>query len=194
MRILVAEDSSTFRLILGGLFKSLGHEVVFAETGTQAWKIYEREYFPVLVTDWHMPQMDGMVLTRLVRTKQHARYTYIILLTGHGGEENYLEAIRSGADDFLVKPPDVKLLGARLQVAERIVGLQNHTKQLEELLSVCSYCKDVREGSNWVAIEKYVSQRTGAKSSHGVCPKCWDSKVKPELEQLQNYIAEPEKS
>lgn len=194
MKILVAEDSSTFRMILGGLFKTLGHEVVFATTGAEAWKLYEREYFPVLVTDWHMPQMDGMVLTRLVRMKQHARYTYIILLTGHGGDDNYHEAIRAGVDDFLVKPPDVRLLAARLQVAERIVGLQNHARQLEELLSVCSYCKDVREGKEWVAIEKYVTQRTGAKSSHGICPKCWESKVRPELELLEIYISEPPKS
>ena len=79
-------------------------------------------------------------------------------------------------------------------MAERIVGLQNHARQLEELLSVCSYCKDVREGKEWVAIEKYVTQRTGAKSSPGICPKCWEAKVKPELEQLQIYIADPPNS
>jgi CheY-like chemotaxis protein len=181
MKILVAEDSSTFRLILGGLFQKLNHEVVFAETGRQAWHRYEQEYFPVVVTDWHMPELDGMSLTRLIRARPHDRYTYIILVTGHGGEENYQEGIRAGVDDFLEKAANMNLLSARLLVAQRIVGVQNHLRQLEEFLSVCSYCKNVRQGEEWVAMEQFVRQRTGAQSSHGICPRCWADRVQPEL-------------
>jgi CheY-like chemotaxis protein len=184
VQILIAEDSSTFRLILSQLVKPLGHQVVLTETGQQAWTRFQREYFPVIITDWHMPEMDGMLLTRLVRAQPHSQYTYVILLTAHGGEDNYQEGIRAGVDDFLVKPPDAKLLAARLMVAERIVGVQNHVRQLEDLLSVCSYCKDVREEDRWIPIERYVARHTGLKSSHGVCPKCWEGRVKPELQKL----------
>jgi CheY-like chemotaxis protein len=184
VQILIAEDSSTFRLILRELVKSLGHQAVLAETGQQAWTRFRSEYFPVIITDWHMPEMDGMLLTRLVRAQPHGKYTYVILLTAHGGEDNYQEGIRAGVDDFLVKPPDAKLLAARLLVAERIVGVQNHVRQLEELLAVCSYCKDVREDDQWIPIERYVARRVGAKSSHGICPKCWEGQVKPELRKL----------
>jgi CheY-like chemotaxis protein len=190
VQILIAEDSSTFRLILKGLVKQLGHQAVFAETGQQAWTRFRQEYFPVIITDWHMPEMDGMLLTRLVRAQPHSKYTYVILLTAHGGEDNYQEGIKAGADDFLVKPPDAKLLAARLMVAERIVGVQNHVRQLEELLAVCSYCKDVRDEDRWIPIEGYVARHVGAKSSHGVCPKCWEGRVKPELQKLGIDVSE----
>jgi CheY-like chemotaxis protein len=184
VQILIAEDSSTFRLILRELVKPLGHQVVLAENGQQAWDRFQREYFPVIITDWHMPEMDGMLLTRMVRAKPHGKYTYVILLTAHGGEDNYQEGIRAGVDDFLVKPPDAKLLAARLLVAERIVGVQNHVRQLEELLSVCAYCKDVQDGGHWIPIERYVARHVGTKSSHGICPKCWEGRVKPEMQQF----------
>ena len=191
MKILVAEDSSTFRLILGELFKKLEYKVVFAKTGREAWNIFQAEYFPVLVTDWHMPEMDGMVLTRLIRANPHEKYTYIILLTAHGGSDNYHEGIKAGADDFLEKPPDLSLLAARLLVAQRIVGVQNHLKRLEDLLSICSYCKDVRKGDQWVPIEQHVHEHTGTKSSHGVCPKCFETRVKPEMEKLGLKLSKP---
>lgn len=185
MKILVAEDNATFRLILGGLLRKLGHEVVAVGTGLEALAELRREYFPVLITDWQMPEMDGMALTRLVRANPRDKYTYVVLLTAHGGDENYLEGIKAGADDFLVKPPDEKHLAARLLVAERVVGVQDHVKRLEALMAVCSYCKNVREeGNRWVAIERYVAKRMGIRSSHGICPECWTTRVKPELERL----------
>jgi CheY-like chemotaxis protein len=184
MKILVAEDNATFRLIFGGLLKKLGHEVTAVESGLQAWNAFQREYFPVLITDWQMPEMDGMVLTVLVRAKPHDKYTYVIMLASKGGKESYLEAMKSGADDFIAKPPDEEQLAARLLVAERIVGVQNHVKRLEEVMSVCSYCKNVRERNQWVGMEQYVASHLGTNPSHTICPTCYATKVKPDLDRL----------
>ena len=63
-----------------------------------------------------------------VRAKPHEKYTYLIMLASKGGKESYLEAIQAGADDFIAKPPDEEQLAARLLVAERIVGVQNHVQ------------------------------------------------------------------
>ena len=68
--------------------------------------------------------------------------------------------------------------------AGRIVAMQNHVKQLEVIMSVCSYCKNIREGGEWIRMEDYVAVHTGTGSSHGICPHCWDTKVLPELEHL----------
>jgi sigma-B regulation protein RsbU (phosphoserine phosphatase) len=184
MKILVAEDNATFRLILGGLLKKLGHQVTAVESGLQAWNAFQKEYFPILITDWQMPEMDGTVLTTLVRTKPYDRYSYLIMLTAKGGKESYLAAMKAGVDDFIVKPPDEEQLSARMLVAERIVGVHNHVKQLEAIMSVCSYCKNVREGDRWVAMEQYIALHTGTLSSHGICPNCFETRVRPELEQL----------
>ncbi|MBI4641265.1 MAG: response regulator, partial [Candidatus Tectomicrobia bacterium] len=90
------------------------------------------------------------------------------------------------ADDFITKPFDEDQLAARLRVAERILGLQEEVKQLEGLLPICSYCKKIRDESDtWVQIEHYIATRTDAFFSHGICPECLETRVKPELEQFK---------
>jgi RNase P subunit RPR2 len=72
-------------------------------------------------------------------------------------------------------------------VAERIVGLQDRVKRLEGILPTCMYCKKIRdERSRWVNIEQYISQRTEASFSHGVCPNCYENLVKPELDRVRS--------
>lgn len=185
MKILIAEDDTTFRLLLSGLLKKLGHEIVATEDGLDAWKAYQKEYFPVLITDWRMPRIDGMILTTMVRAKPHEQYTYVIMLASLGGKAVFLEAMGAGVDDFIPKPPDEDELTARLLVAERIVGLQAHVRRLESIMAVCSYCKSVRgEGDVWMDMENYVATQLHTQPSHTVCPRCFQNRVKPDLEQL----------
>ena len=131
MRVLIAEDDTTSRLILQEILTQLGHDVVTAANGQEAWAIFNREHVPLVISDWMMPDLDGIELCRRIRAENRPRYTYIILLTALGGKENYLEAMRAGADDFAGKPLDADQLHARLRVAERILGLQRELVQLE---------------------------------------------------------------
>ena len=185
MKILIADDSATIRLILTGMLKKLGHEVVATSDGLEAWEAFQKEYFPVVIADWQMPRIDGLVLCSMMRLKPMGKYSYLILITSHGAVENYQRGIEAGADDFLAKPFDEGFLAARLLVANRIVCMQNHAKQLEGLMSVCSYCKCVRnDAKQWVTMESYASSQFGVKSTHGICPTCFTTRVKPEMEQL----------
>jgi DNA-binding response OmpR family regulator len=94
--------------------------------------------------------------------------------------------MRAGADDFLSKPYDPDELRARLLVAERIVGLQHRVKHLEGILATCMYCKRIcDEDDQWVHIEQYISQRTEASFSHGVCPACYHKVVKQEFDRIR---------
>ena len=129
--ILIAEDDTTSRLILEEIMTQLGHDVVTAANGQEAWAIFSREHVPLVISDWMMPDLDGIELCRRIRAENRERYTYIILLTALGGKENYLEAMRAGADDFASKPLDADQLHARLRVTERILGLQRELVQLE---------------------------------------------------------------
>src|SRR5262249_51824089 len=129
--ILIAEDDATSRDILAHVLRELGHEVVEAADGHQAWAVFQREHVPLLISDWMMPGVDGLELCRRIRAEARARYTYIVLLTVLGGKENYLEAMEAGTDDFISKPFDVDQLHARLRVAERIVGVQSELRELE---------------------------------------------------------------
>lgn len=123
MKILIAEDDLTTRLVLGATLKKLGHEVTATPDGQQAWDALKNEHFPLLISDWMMPDMDGLELCRLIRARDQSQYTYIILLTALGGKASYLDGMDAGADDFITKPFDEDQLVARLRVADRILAL-----------------------------------------------------------------------
>ncbi len=186
MRILLVEDDLDSREMLQVSLQLDGHEVVPAENGEEGWRAFTEGNFPVVISDWLMPEADGLELCRRIRAKETSRYSYIILLTALQGKSNYLEGMHAGADDFVTKPYDLDQLRARLIVAERIVALQDHVKRLEGILPTCMYCKKIRDDSqHWIGIESYISKRTEATFSHGVCPDCYERVVKPDLDPIR---------
>jgi diguanylate cyclase (GGDEF)-like protein len=123
MKILIAEDDTTSRLLFGATLKKLGHNVTAVEDGRKAWDAWRQDDYPLLISDWMMPNIDGLELCRMVREEHSLQYTYVILLTAMDSKGSYLEGMDAGADDFITKPFDEELLAARLRVAERILGL-----------------------------------------------------------------------
>lgn len=130
MNILIAEDDMTSRLLLSATLRKLGHEVVVAHDGQEAWDAMQEEQFSLLISDWMMPGIDGLELCRRVRAANWGHYSYLILLTALGGKGRYLDGMDAGADDFITKPFDEEQLAARLRVASRILDL--HEKLREE--------------------------------------------------------------
>ncbi|MEJ6731602.1 MAG: response regulator [Opitutaceae bacterium] len=187
MQILAVEDDPVARRVLRQALTKLGHEVVEAEDGEAALDAMARENFRVIVSDWLMPNMDGLEFCRRVRERPAEEYVYFILLTGRlASAENEREAADAGVDDFLSKPLDMNELWMRLRVAERILKFATQVRMLEAFLPICSYCKKVREDSNyWTQIESYINTRTGTDFSHSVCPDCYERVVVPELEKLK---------
>ncbi len=123
MKILIAEDDTTSRLTLAATLRKFGHDVTAVATGQAALQAWEREVFPLLVSDWMMPELNGLDLCRAVRNGNRQHYTYVILLTALSGKSNQIDGMDSGADDFISKPFDEDLLLTRLRVAERILEL-----------------------------------------------------------------------
>tara|TARA_B110000483_G_scaffold88474_1_gene109118 strand:+ start:151 stop:741 length:591 start_codon:yes stop_codon:yes gene_type:complete len=187
VQILAIEDDPVARRVLRQALTKLGHEVVEAEDGEAALDAMARENFRVIVSDWLMPNMDGLEFCRRVRERPAEEYVYFILLTGRlASAENEREAADAGVDDFLSKPLDMNELWMRLRVAERILKFATQVRMLEAFLPICSYCKKVREDSNyWTQIESYINTRTGTDFSHSVCPDCYERVVVPELEKLK---------
>jgi phosphoserine phosphatase RsbU/P len=185
MKILVADDSTVCRAMLGVTLKTLGHEVVPARDGEEAWDRLRQEHFPLVISDWLMPGVDGLELCRLVRRRDTGKYQYFILLTSQDDRASYLQAMESGVDDFLGKPMDEEQLRARIGVAERILGLQSEVKVLTGLLPICMYCKKIRDDADyWQQLESYISQRSHAEFRHAVCPPCYDEHLLPFLQQF----------
>jgi DNA-binding response OmpR family regulator len=184
MNLLLAEDDAVARMTLSAVLRGLGYEVSEAEHGGEAWANLQLGYFPIVICDWQMPEIDGPELCRRLRGRATDRYSYFLLVTATGGKQRYLEGMDAGADDFITKPIDMDELKARLKAAERILGLRQHVQQLEGLLPICAYCKRIRDASEqWESIERYVEERSEAQFSHGYCPDCYEKYVRPQLEK-----------
>jgi phosphoserine phosphatase RsbU/P len=186
MKVLIAEDDEASRSILSAQLHKLGFEVVETDNGAQAWEAYERELPSVVVTDWMMPEVDGLELCRRIRGFKRNEYTYIIILTAIEKPGAYLEGMGSGADDFISKPADVAELTARLGVAKRILALQMQKRQLEELLPICPKCKKIHARADlWEPVESYISEHSEAQFSHGICPECYAKVIQPQLAEIR---------
>ena len=120
--LLVEDDKSTQMLIRQVLIQE-GYEVVTADNGKEALELFIDQHFPIVVTDWTMPVMDGLELCKAIRSGESAHYTYIIFLTGKEDEKELLQALEAGADEYLIKPFIYPRLKARLKTAKRILRL-----------------------------------------------------------------------
>lgn len=185
LRILAVEDEAISRRVLSATLERLGHQVTLASDGREAWQAFLTHQMDVVITDWMMPELDGLELIRRIREAPRERYTYVVLLTALEGRQRYLDGMNAGADDLLSKPLDPEELHARLRVAERILGLQRTVQQLEGLLPICAYCKKIRdEAQAWLQVEEYVARHSDVRFSHGVCPECFENQLQPQLDKM----------
>jgi DNA-binding response OmpR family regulator len=187
MKILAVEDDKGSRALLRRQLENLGHEVIEAANGEEAWEAWLEHKPRVIVSDWLMPKLDGLRLCQRFRAQAVEDYVYFILVTASGASaRNRRAAAEAGVDDFLTKPVNTSELWMRLRVAERILTYTIQVNRLEELMPMCSYCKKIRDDKNyWQQIESYLNERTGAEISHSVCPECYAKVVLPEIAKLK---------
>ena len=188
--VLIVDDDRVTTVTLSALLAAAGYAVRTAANGREAWDLLTQAPAQVVISDWHMPEMDGLELCRRVRghasePDRGSPYTYFILITAYGGKQQYMLGMEAGADDFITKPLDFDELRARLRAAERILGLRQQLRQLEGLLPICSYCKRIKDdGGHWESLERYVAHRSDAQFSHGICEQCYQTVVSPDLDRL----------
>jgi sigma-B regulation protein RsbU (phosphoserine phosphatase) len=139
MKILLVEDSDLDRRILARAVKRLNHEVVEAADGESALDALADKNIRIVISDWQVPDPDGLELCRRVRSDVARPYTYFILITGADDtESSHQAAAEAGVDDFLSKPVNEMELWRRLRVAERMIRYMIEVQQLESFLPICS--------------------------------------------------------
>jgi diguanylate cyclase (GGDEF)-like protein len=131
-RILLVDDEPTQRLIMTRLLKRAGYEVDTAGNGREALAKLENGDFPLMITDWEMPEMDGITLCSALRSSPQKGYTYTILLTSRDAIEHLVAGLQSGADDYITKPVIEPELIARLNTGRRIVTLERSLRAANE--------------------------------------------------------------
>jgi len=124
MDILIAEDEQTTRMRLQRNLEKMGYQPTVAEDGAKAWELFQHGDFSLVLTDWMMPEMDGLELVRRIRASQREAYTYVIMLTAKSETSEIVEGMEAGADDFVTKPFDRNELRVRVRAGERIVRLE----------------------------------------------------------------------
>jgi DNA-binding response OmpR family regulator len=131
MRILLAEDDPVTRKRMTRLLNQAGYEVDAVADGTAALRKMTDHCYPMLVTDWEMPGMDGIELCKAVRSLALDGYVYTLLLTGRDAKAHVIAGLEAGADDYLVKPIHGPELIARLNTGRRILTLEHSLKTLQ---------------------------------------------------------------
>jgi phosphoserine phosphatase RsbU/P len=147
----------------------------------------------LVISDWMMPEVDGLELCQSVKTGLGEAAPYFILLTAKGEISDRLLGLETGADDYLVKPCDQGELMARVRAGLRIVSLTQELRgAVNELklanaelsamrsmpesigkLAMCSVCRNIRDQEGgWLTLDEYLINQGLAEFTHGICPEC----------------------
>ena len=117
MKILIVDDSSTMRRIIGNVVMQWGvakDNFDEGEDGVKAWKLLSESHYDVILTDWNMPNMNGLELVKKVRSEGTHQKTPIIMITTEGGKGEVITALKAGVNNYIVKPFNAEVLKEKL--------------------------------------------------------------------------------
>lgn len=138
MNILVAESDPTAAARLRKTLEKLGHTVTVALDGEAAWKLIladRRGKIQALLTDWELPEIEGLELCRRIRAAERPAYLYVVMLTSRDQHADRQAAMEAGADDFLSKSLRKDELVSRLAVAQHVLTIQAQLREHTDALS-----------------------------------------------------------
>ncbi len=123
MKILIADDDATSRVLLAGLARQLGHEALTVNDGAAALAAFEAAQPDLVLLDGRMPGMDGYEATACIRALDRAHWTPILFVAAESNTAEIVRALDAGADDYLVKPVHPAVLRAKLSAVTRVQKL-----------------------------------------------------------------------
>jgi len=181
--ILIVDDEELIRESLRLDFQEMGYITETAVSGEEACALLKEKEYDLIVTDLIMKGIGGLEVLRQAKDKHVDQIVFI--LTGYGELNSAIEALRLGADDYLLKPYNHDEL--MLRVAKSLTGrtLRQKIQFYESMLSICSECKKMRDSGEpeekgeerWISIEQFVRKTTGSPLSHSICPDCYQRKM-----------------
>ncbi|MDY6951781.1 MAG: response regulator [Thermodesulfobacteriota bacterium] len=186
MEILIAEDDFVARSFLEKMLNSLGHACLVAEDGLQAWEMFQKKKNRLVITDWAMPEMDGLALCQRIREAPSSNYVYLILLTARDTKQDAIEGFYAGIDDYIVKPFDPEELKARIRAGERIIQLEDEYKKAQAQLLHSEKMASVGQLAAGVAHE--INNPTGFVSSNLRTLADYQKDIVGLMEQYQKLV------
>ena len=201
MKALIADDDPINRLLLQRCLWQWGYEAVVVADGAKAWDALSAPEAPRLaILDWEMPGLSGPELCRKVREAPSVRSPYLMLLTRRKDAPDLIAGLKSGANDYLSKPFHEEELAARLNIAAKMMELQQRladrveelereraqVKTLRGLLPICGWCKKIRSDEDyWQRLEDYLGAHTEVSFTHSMCPACFEREMQSGQKVMQ---------
>ncbi len=116
IKILVVDDMSTMRRIIRTILNQLGYSnIEEAENGKQALARLQKEKFDFVITDWNMPEMDGLQLVKEIRADENLKSLPVLMVTAEAKKENVMEALKAGVNNYIVKPFTPEVLKEKME-------------------------------------------------------------------------------
>ena len=189
--ILLVDDDPFITKATGDDLKRKGYGVTTADSGEKAIELLENATFDLIITDLVMESIDGIGV--LKRAKEIRPETMVMILTGFGGMASAIDALRFGADDYMLKPCESEEMYFRVSNCLEKLELKRKIKLYENILPVCCVCKKIRDDSvkvpntgNWTQMENYIRDKGEVEVSSTYCPEC----AKKAKEELAGGLAE----
>ena len=122
MKLLIVEDEVASRKKLEILIKGLGYEPLIATNGIEGWILWKNERPKIVITDWIMPEMTGIEFLKACKSDDNIKKIPFIMVTAEAQKDNIMEAIKSGVDNYIVKPFTPDKLREAIDKAKAKVG------------------------------------------------------------------------
>jgi YesN/AraC family two-component response regulator len=175
--VLLVDDDPFILEGIGEDLESRGYAVTRASSGETAVEMLERISFDLVITDLVMERTDGLQV--LKRTKEIDPTSMVIVLTGFGDMLSAIEALRSQADDYMLKPCESAEIFFRVERCLEKLELARRIHLYQKILAMCCICKKIRDdtGKNpgqgpWVPVEQFIHERAKLDITSSYCPEC----------------------
>jgi diguanylate cyclase (GGDEF)-like protein len=136
--ILIADDDPVTRKLLERTLTKKGYQVTVMDDGRKAFEHFQKKFFPLVVSDWMMPGMDGLEMCKAIRGVETEGYVFIILLTSRDNRQDIVRGLEAGADDYLTKPFNPAELVARINTGVRVLELERSLKKANDEIRTLS--------------------------------------------------------
>ncbi|TVO62632.1 SpoIIE family protein phosphatase [Denitromonas ohlonensis] len=138
LSVLVVDDTSANRNLMAAFLAKLGHEAVFAVDGVEALERFGQRRPDMILMDLMMPRMDGFEATRLVRERQGAIWTPIVIMSALNSDADIVAGLDAGADDYLVKPVSFAVFAAKMRTIQRLLEMERRQRELLDRMHAIS--------------------------------------------------------
>ena len=183
-RVLVVDDEPVNLQVIRNFLTVESFQLTLAASGKEALELLESESFDLVLLDVMMPGLSGYEVIRTLRQSHRLAELPVIFLTARSQDADVVTGMSLGANDYLTKPiskdrllarikPHLELLESHRHLEDRVQEKLEEIRVLEGILPICAGCKKIRDSAGiWEEMEIYISKRSEATFSHGLCPTC----------------------